>query len=313
MPTSAPTSKIETGARLDLPGILAFLGISFGLTWALEFLVLRAGGRFDNAHLGRRELAVLALSMFVPALAAFVVRRFVTREGFADAGLRLGPRYLYVLVWLGVPLLYLAAYGLTALFGLGHLDLSAHATLEMIRKNAPPGAPVRGGPGTFLLGAFFLTLTMALLMTCVATFGEEFGWTGYLLPKLLPLGRFRAALGYGLIWGLWHAPAIWGGYNYPGRPVLGIAMMCLFTMALALIQCSLRLRSGSVILTSFFHAGINTQARGIWPLVVVGASPFLGGILGVTGLFVLYAAGLSLLSRTPEPVAADLAPARGRS
>ncbi len=144
-------------------------------------------------------------------------------------------------------------------------------------------------------------LTVPLLVTSVATFGEEFGWTGYLFPKLLPLGRFKAVLIYGPIWGLWHAPMIWGGYNYPGHPYLGIVMMCLFTTALALCQAALRLRSNSVLLTSLFHASINTQARGALPLLVTGVAPLLGGPLGVVGIVVFALVGALLLSSTPSP------------
>jgi membrane protease YdiL (CAAX protease family) len=31
-------------------------------------------------------------------------------------------------------------------------------------------------------------------------FGEEFGWRGYLLPKLMPLGRWKAYVLVGIIW-----------------------------------------------------------------------------------------------------------------
>jgi membrane protease YdiL (CAAX protease family) len=35
---------------------------------------------------------------------------------------------------------------------------------------------------------------------------EEIGIRGYLLPKLLPLGRKRALLVSGLVWATWHMP-----------------------------------------------------------------------------------------------------------
>jgi hypothetical protein len=51
--------------------------------------------------------------MFAPAIAAFIVRRFITHEGFATAGLRRGPWRPYLAVWIGVPLLIAGIYGLT--------------------------------------------------------------------------------------------------------------------------------------------------------------------------------------------------------
>ena len=143
--------------------------------------------------------ALLALVMFTPAIAAYIVRRFIAGEGFATAGLRRGPWRPYLLVWIGVPLLVAAIYAVTVLLGLGRFD----PTLSQ------------------------LTARM-----------EE----GFLLVRLLPLGRWRAALIYGALWGLWHAPIIVGGYNYPGYPVLGVIMMCALTTAFALTQTALRLR-----------------------------------------------------------------------
>ncbi len=39
------------------------------------------------------------------------------------------------------------------------------------------------------------------LINGLFTFGDEFGWRAYLLPKLMPLGGRRAVLLSGVIWG----------------------------------------------------------------------------------------------------------------
>ncbi len=283
--------------RLDTRGIAFYLLLAFGLTWTVEIIALASGKRFDQP--GVATNAMLVLVMFFPAVSAFLVRQFITREGFASAGLRFGgPRRLYIAAWLGTPILFALVYGLSALVGLGRFDWSLENTFAQFRA-AAPDQPIPS-PSEVLGAVFAASMSFGLLITTVATFGEEFGWTGYLLPKLLPLGRFRAAIIYGIIWGLWHAPIIYGGYNYPGYPIVGIAMMCLFTTALALVQTSLRIRSGSVILTSFFHAALNTQARGAIPLVVVGVHPLFGGIAGLLGIAVIATLGAIMLARTKE-------------
>jgi len=239
--------------------------------------------------------------MFTPAIAAFAVRRFITREGFADAGLRRGPWRPYLMTWLGVPILVAGIYALTLLLGLGHFDPDLGQLTARIHE-AARGQPLPSLPPPRLLAAAILAqaLTFGVVITTIFTFGEEFGWTGYLLMRLLPFGRWRAALIYGVIWGLWHAPIIVGGFNYPGYPVLGVLMMCLLTVAFALTQTALRLRYKSVFLTSFFHASVNTQGLGVVPLLAAGVSPVSGGITGIVGILAFMVLGVRLLARTHE-------------
>ncbi len=67
-----------------------------------------------------------------------------------------------------------------------------------------------------------ISFTLGPLINTLLALGEELGWRGFLLPSLLPLGQWRAILMSGLIWGVWHAPAILQGHNYPSQPVLGV-------------------------------------------------------------------------------------------
>ena len=118
----------------------------------------------------------------------------------------------------------------------------------------------------------------------IFTFGEEFGWRGYLLPKLAPLGGVWAAIITGIIWGLWHAPLIvLDGYNYPGNPPLGVLMMVVFTTALGVIFAWFRFRSGSVWPSTLSHAAFNAQA-GFGVLFLSPGNPLLRPPIGLIGL-----------------------------
>lgn len=305
MPEVTDTLKshpIVMSSSVDWRAVRIFLALAFGLAWTAEVVALACGVRFTSPTLS--STALLAWVMLTPAIAALIVRRFITREGFATAGLRRGPWRPYLLVWLGVPLLVAGIYALTILTGLGRFDPSLATLMNRMREVAH-GQPLPHLPPLLVLAAaiFAQSLTLGVLITSIFTFGEEFGWTGYLLVRLLPLGRWRAALVYGAIWGLWHAPVIAGGHNYPGHPLIGPVMMCALTIAFALTQTALRLRFDSVLLTSFFHASINTQGLGILPMFVIGVSPILGGITGVVGIMAFGALGTWLLARTPEPLA----------
>lgn len=287
-------------SSVEWTAVGAYLALAFGLAWSAEGIALARGVRFRSLTLG--TAALLACIMFAPGIAAYIVRRFITREGFATAGLRRGPWRPYLVVWIGVPLLIAGIYALTILIGWGRFD-PALTQLSTRIEEAARGQTVPQLPPMPVLAAAMLAqgLTFGVVITSLFTFGEEFGWTGYLLVHLLPLGRWRAALVYGTIWGLWHAPIIAGGYNYPDYPVLGPVIMCLLTTAFALTQTALRLRYNSVLLTSFFHASINCAGLGVLPMFVAGVSPVLGGVTGMVGILVFLALGAWLLARTPEP------------
>lgn len=294
--------RVPNSTSIQWRGVWAYLAIAFGLAWTVELVALARGVRFTSFT--PMSAALLALVMFTPAIAAYIVRRFIAGEGFATAGLRRGPWRPYLLVWIGVPLLVAAIYAVTVLLGLGRFDPTLSqltARMEEVARGRP--IPHLPSPAVLSAAMFAQSLTLGVLITSVFTFGEEFGWTGFLLVRLLPLGRWRAALIYGALWGLWHAPIIVGGYNYPGYPVLGVIMMCALTTAFALTQTALRLRHDSVLLTSFFHANINTYGLGIIPMMVIGISPVLGGITGIVGIVAFGALGAWLLARTPESLA----------
>jgi len=289
-------TQSATDASVNWRGIAWFLVLCLGLTWSIEIILLMQGVRFTALTNGTTIL--LALIMWIPAISAFIVRRWITREGFASANLRIGPWKPYLYLLLGVPCLFLAIYALTCTFGLGLFSTDLSAFL----KSLPPTHPGKMTLSVPLLFAIwvFLTMIVAPFINIIGTFGEEFGWTGYLLPSLLPLGRWKAVGIYGVIWGLWHAPIIVGGFNYPGHPVAGVIFMCAFTTALGLIQCSLLLRYRSVLLTSFFHGAVNAGAQGVWPLLVTGVATLWGGAVGLVGILIFGGFGIWLLARTSD-------------
>ena len=62
--------------------------------------------------------------------------------------------------------------------------------------------PAFGGVSPIISWLVFQVVVLVLSLS------EEIGIRGYLLPKLLPLGRKRALLVSGLVWATWHMPLI---------------------------------------------------------------------------------------------------------
>jgi membrane protease YdiL (CAAX protease family) len=143
----------------------------------------------------------------------------------------------------------------------------------------------------------WLALVQALIagptINAVFGFGEELGWRGLLLRELAPLGFWRSSYLIGLIWGLWHAPLILRGTNYPQHPELGVALMTVFTMLLAPLMSYVTLRANSVIAAAIFHGTLNASA-GMALLPLKGGSDLTVGMTGLSGLVVLAIANLGV-------------------
>src|SRR5215471_851907 len=85
--------------RIASQGIGVFLLITFVGCWGIWGIAWLLGA----LNTGPAGQLVVALGAFAPALATFVVRRWVTREGFGDAGLHPHLRQAwpyYLVAWL---------------------------------------------------------------------------------------------------------------------------------------------------------------------------------------------------------------------
>ncbi len=234
-PATSPPASAPTSAR----GIIAFLAIAFGLAWVFWIPGLLLGAWKTNV------LLMVVPGAFAPAVAAIVTHQWITHEGFADAGLRphLRRRWPYYLIaWLW-PLPIIAA------------SVALVVALEV----GLPGSPLQRGAlavGPLLSGVVGPALGIALLATPVF-WGEEFGWRGYLQIRLFGDRPVLAAVATGLIWGVWHYPAILAGYVAYDNALMGMTLFPLILILISIVLGWLRLRTGSVWAPSLGHAALN--------------------------------------------------------
>ncbi|GAB2953140.1 CPBP family intramembrane metalloprotease [Micromonospora polyrhachis] len=252
-------------------GLLVFLAISFGGAWSY---LLVARMVFDWSLVN--ALVQLPFA-FAPAIAAVVVRRWVTREGFGDAGLALRLRRswpYYLLAWFGPLLLVAATVGLAGVLGLWDGDLSALDDL------------VPGLPGWVAL----LALMAGVLLLTPFYWGEEFGWTSYLRLRIFVDRPLLSVTVTGLVWAVWHYPLAFLGYIEFDNVPLGLLAWTVSFLCQEMILAWLRLRSDSIWVPSLAHAGNNMVLAMLTGMLLAG-----GGKIDEVGLILLAAVPMAAI------------------
>jgi len=298
----------------DLKRILLYILITFGLTWAYCLLVVYplANGETLNGIPALATQFLVAAAMFFPAIGVFLTR-LISGEGFKTAwlkpNLKKNIRY-YLLAWFGPGILTLAGAAVYFVIFNGSFDPDC-GYMRLTMEAA--GTPIDALPMPLNLLLLIQTLQAFLLapvLNFVTCFGEEWGWRGYLLPKMSKLlPTVPMLLVTGIIWGLWHAPLTIIGHNYgvgyPGFPFTGIAMMCLFCIVLGVFLSYVTLKTNSCIPAILGHGAVNGIAAIGMYFTTDGGNPFIGpaptGIVGIIP-FVIVAAFMVMNLKKKETI-----------
>jgi uncharacterized protein len=270
------------GTISDRKGVAAFLLITFVITYGIEGALILSGISPLAKGMGQYLVAIV---MWVPALAAVMTVRFITHEGFASCRIRFGGWRPYLKTGIIVPACFVLIYGITWLMGWSRPDWTLRE-FKTLLADAGAGAQAPPMPSPFVIWPvlFLVSACVAPFVNSVLAFGEELGWRGYLLPKLMPLGKFRAYTLLGIIWGAWHWPLVLVGFMYPDHPFAGVLMFTVLTTIFGITVNELTLRHDSVILASWIHGVFNAQRLGIWAVLFPKVNPWLGGVSGLAGI-----------------------------
>jgi len=280
-----------------------FIGLTFLVNWSLALLFFALGGRWHSSV----GSAFGATYMFVPMIVAILLQKGVYREpvkGPLGVSFRLNRWFL--VAWLLPPAFALATLGVSLLLPGVEYAPQMQGIFERFESVLPPeqmqqfkeqmaATPVR---------VFWLALLGGLIagvtVNAVAGFGEELGWRGFLQKELAFLGFWRSSVLIGLVWGLWHAPLILQGHNYPQHPVAGVLMMTIWCMLLAPIFSYVRVKARSVIAAAILHGTLNAT-YGLSIVLVRGGSDLTTGVTGLPGFLVLAVVILILWRHDPNP------------
>jgi uncharacterized protein len=208
LPSAPPVRNVQDQVRRRPPqttggftpswaAVVVFFAVAFGLGWLVMLAEVFGWGTAAATAAAPAVILFAVPRMIWPAIGAYVARRWSEHGYFVDAGLR-WPGWRYgAIAWLLPGALTFVVFVIS--LPLYRLDSSA---------------------GLAALGQVAISLTLAVPIIAVISFGEEFGWRSYLLPRLMALlGPWKGLVAQGAIWGFWHAPLILLlGYNYPGHP-----------------------------------------------------------------------------------------------
>ena len=236
--------------NIEKKRLLIYLGLAFGMAWLVFFVFILTGHTWSGST--PELMSLVSLGMLAPT-AAHIITRKITGEGFRLSGKDsmmlgidlMGKKWLFFPVAVILPVIY--------------------ATLgDVIIWLSCPEAFGITDVKPFVAITYPLLAVVSGVVLSFAALGEELGWRGYMMPKLIELiGMPKAIITGGIIWGLWHAPLTCVGHNYgmdyPGFPYVGIILMCLMCMALGTVLTYVTIKTGSIWPAAFMHAINNSS------------------------------------------------------
>jgi membrane protease YdiL (CAAX protease family) len=250
--------------------LVTFFVLAYVLSW-WPWLLSAANNPFGSP-----------LFPFGPMLAALILTAVINGRAGLKALLARIVQWRVNLRWYGVALLLPVALGLSA-FGV----------------NLLLGAPM---PAAAQLPQWAVILSVLLSQVIFIQIGEELGWRGFALPRLLE-GRSAlvASLILGLLWMGWHLP------SYATGTISAVFIPIPFITAF-LFTWLYQHTNGSVLIAILFHSMLNTVVAILYPLFTGTYLEkmlwlfLVANLLAVVAVVVLTGPGLR---RQPAPLVAD--------
>lgn len=202
------------------------------------------------------------------------------RNALKDAGLQLGDTGLAVKFLVGVVLFFIIQSGLNLIFGYSSF-------LEPADQVYGISIPGNLYPLALILG-FILAVTGIPLSGLAVTFGEEYGWRGFLQNQLEPIGRRAGVMIIGLIWGIWHFPIILSGVHTYPPTVLGLFLGLIFFILWGFVQSYAVLKTRSIWVAAFLHGLVNSLFGYTRSYIEHPDDVILSFGLGIYGLICLF-------------------------
>jgi uncharacterized protein len=234
--------------------IVLFLFLVFAFSSLPYFLVIH------SRHLAVGNGLVVSMLMWCPAFAAFATCALLNID-LSTLGWNWRPARYEAWAYL-IPILYALPVYIAVWLGIsGSFDFS---------KFAGPLGTAFGFPNSPQAAALFLAIplyaVLGVISSAARALGEEIGWRGFLLPRLVQqFGFTLGCLISGCIWAAWHYPLLlFADYNAGTKPAYALTCFTLMVIADAYILGWLRLKSGSLWPAAILHASHNLFIQAIF-------------------------------------------------
>ena len=273
-------SKAKARSGLSIFFVVLIAGSAY-----FEHRVLVLGGSIQN-HLG----LIFGLVWWVTV--SSIVARLALREWIDDVSFRWGGAAgtRAIAIASAMPLVVgFTAYGIAWSTGLARFKAPA-------LPGAVLGLHFASAESAFVrfCQCLGVMLVLGALANCKYAAGEEIGWRGYMLTRLVDSGIRAPILISGLAWGLWHTPLILSGQYAAGpHPILSACLFVIGIVAAGYVFAWLRLSSGSIWPCIWGHGAWNAVVQGAFDRSTAGRSVRVGesGVL-TAGMLVVFAVAL---------------------
>ena len=234
-----------------------------------------------------------AFYMFIPTIAVVIIKKLIHKEEIkSDLLVSFKINKWFFVAWLAPPMVMFTTIGINLLFPNISYNPEMTGLFDRLSNIMTPDEveQMQVAVEELPINLIWLTLIQGLIagitINALFAFGEELGWRGFLLKAYKNLNFVKASLIIGFIWGIWHAPMILMGHNYPQHPQLGVLMMVVFCILLTPFFLYITIKSKSVIAASIMHGTMNATA-GISLMAIDGGSDLISGITGFAGFITL--------------------------
>jgi uncharacterized protein len=271
------------------------------LTFVISFVSAAIYKLCGGSGTGTMGFTILgALYMFIPTFCVLIVEKLVHKEKIKTRLLiSFKINKWFFVAWLFMPIVIFSTLGISLLSPNVTYNSEMTGLLDRVTSILPPDQieqarqSIKSLPISYLWIVLFQGLIAGITVNAIAAFGEELGWRGFLLRQFQQMSFIKASLVIGFIWGIWHAPLILMGHNYPQHPLIGVPMMIVMCTLLTPFFLYITIKARSVIASAIMHGTMNAVA-GISIMGIKGGNDLTSGITGLAGFIalILFFAGL---------------------